>query len=243
VLRSFQARLALARGDDDEAGRWLRLIRNHHAPMMPSYIEIPDVTRARWLLNQGTQTSREQAGAIVEDLRRQAARRGNALSRIRAESVHALWQQAGDDSEGATSTLQGVVALTRPGEIIRHYVDMGPSMQRLLVELDRSTSPSDPYLARVLAAFPPTTEPLSAALPSRQEAEIPNWEALTGRELEVLVLIDARMSNKEIARKLHLSPQTVKKHSSAIYRKLQVGSRREAVSRAQTLGLLHADRA
>ena len=68
VLRSFQARLALARGDDDEAGRWLRLIRDHHAPMMSSFIEVPDMTRARWLLNQGTQTSREQTGALVEDL-------------------------------------------------------------------------------------------------------------------------------------------------------------------------------
>jgi LuxR family maltose regulon positive regulatory protein len=241
VLHSCQARLALARGDDDEAGRWLRLIRNHHAPMMSSFIEVPDVTRARWLLNQGTQASREEAGAIVEDLRRQAVRRGNALSWIRAESVHALWQQASGDTEGATSTLQGVLARTRPGEIIRHYVDMGSPMQRLLVELDRSTS--DPYLARVLAAFPPTAGPLWAAMPTRQEAEIPNWEALTGRELEVLALIDARMANKEIARTLHLSSQTVKKHTSAIYRKLQVGSRREAVSRAQTLGLLQAGRA
>ena len=61
MVRSCQARLALARGDDDEAGRLLRLIRDHHAMVVPSFIEIPGMTRARWLLNQGTQTSRERS--------------------------------------------------------------------------------------------------------------------------------------------------------------------------------------
>jgi LuxR family maltose regulon positive regulatory protein len=112
-------------------------------------------------------------------------------------------------------------------------------MQRLLVELDRWTSLSDPYLARVLAAFPPTSGPLASTVPSRREAETPVVDALTWRELDILRLLDARMSNKEIARSLHISSETVKKHSGNIYQKLQVGSRREAVARAHALGLLH----
>src|SRR4029079_3079172 len=131
-------------------------------------------TYARWLVNQSTQASLEEASGIVDDLRSQAVLRGSALSRIRAESVRALWQQATGDTTGATSTLRDIIPLTRPGEIIRHYVDLGPPMLRLLVELDRSESPSDLYLTRVLAAFPSTTGPLSAAIPSRREAASPD---------------------------------------------------------------------
>jgi LuxR family maltose regulon positive regulatory protein len=61
---------------------------------------------------------------------------------------------------------------------------------------------------------------------------------LTWRELEVLRLLDARMSNKEIASALSISVETVRKHAVNIYQKLQVGGRREAVSRAHGLGLL-----
>ena len=44
-------------------------------------------------------------------------------------------------------------------------------------------------------------------------------------------------TNREIAARLYLSPHTVKEHTSAIYRKLEVRNRAEAVQRAQRLGL------
>jgi DNA-binding NarL/FixJ family response regulator len=61
---------------------------------------------------------------------------------------------------------------------------------------------------------------------------------LSDRESEVLGRISAGATNREIAEELHLSPHTVKEHTSAVYRKLGVRNRAEAVQRAQRLGLL-----
>ena len=61
---------------------------------------------------------------------------------------------------------------------------------------------------------------------------------LSEREHEVLELIAAGSTNREIAETLFLSPHTVKEHTSALYRKLQARNRAEAVQRAQRIGLL-----
>ena len=54
----------------------------------------------------------------------------------------------------------------------------------------------------------------------------------------MLSLIAAGGTNREIADQLHLSPHTVKEHTSALYRKLKARNRAEAVQRAQRLGLV-----
>ena len=61
---------------------------------------------------------------------------------------------------------------------------------------------------------------------------------LSAREREVLDLIATGATNPEIAERLFLSPHTIKEHTSALYRKLEVRNRAEAVQRAQRLGLL-----
>jgi DNA-binding NarL/FixJ family response regulator len=60
---------------------------------------------------------------------------------------------------------------------------------------------------------------------------------LSDREREVLELMASGKTNKEIADRLYLSPHTVKEHTSAVYRKLRVRNRAEAVQRAERLGL------
>jgi DNA-binding NarL/FixJ family response regulator len=62
--------------------------------------------------------------------------------------------------------------------------------------------------------------------------------SLTSREREVLASVARGATNREIAAELHLSPHTVKEHTSAVYKKLDVRNRAEAVQRAQRLGLL-----
>jgi len=63
-------------------------------------------------------------------------------------------------------------------------------------------------------------------------------EPLTDREVEVLQLLPTLMSNAEIAEGMHLSVNTVKTHLKAVYRKLGVEGRREAVLRGRELELL-----
>lgn len=66
----------------------------------------------------------------------------------------------------------------------------------------------------------------------------PPQAALSPREREVLDLVARGATNREIAAALHLSPHTIKEHTSALYRKLEVRNRAEAVQRAQRVGLL-----
>ncbi len=63
-------------------------------------------------------------------------------------------------------------------------------------------------------------------------------EELTPREQDVLNLMARGLRNKEIAFDLHITERTVKFHANAIYRKLDVGGRTEAVSKALQKGMV-----
>jgi LuxR family transcriptional regulator, maltose regulon positive regulatory protein len=63
-------------------------------------------------------------------------------------------------------------------------------------------------------------------------------EQLTERELAVLRLLPTKLSQREIAVELYVSPNTVKTHTSAVYRKLGVSDRKSAIQVARDLRLL-----
>ena len=100
-----------------------------------------------------------------------------------------------------------------------------PTPRELLRKLARrGVSPT--YIHEILAAFgsgeaAPVSTLSGAAL-------------LTGRELEVLELLDKRYSDKEIAASLHMGYDTVRTHISHIFEKLHVRSRAGAVVRYLT---------
>lgn len=61
---------------------------------------------------------------------------------------------------------------------------------------------------------------------------------ISEREFEVLELLAAGKSNKEIAGRLNVSPNTVKTHIARLYEKLEVSRRTEAILRARELGMI-----
>ena len=63
-------------------------------------------------------------------------------------------------------------------------------------------------------------------------------ELLSARQRQVMELAAAGLSNKEIARSLDIRPETVKSYLKSVFAKLGVERRAQAVSRAQTLGLV-----
>ena len=105
--------------------------------------------------------------------------------------------------------------------------------------------PVEVYVALVALAFLGLGVWAGSRLFRRADAESfePNRRVqqtlgISDRELEVLALLAAGRSNKEIAKRLELSPNTVKTHVAKLYEKLEARRRTEAVLRARELGMI-----
>ena len=62
-------------------------------------------------------------------------------------------------------------------------------------------------------------------------------DPLTEREGAVLSLLQGTLSLREIGQELHLSANTIKTHTQAVYRKLGVSTRRDAIEKGREAGL------
>ncbi|MDX6393744.1 MAG: hypothetical protein QOJ73_4807 [Streptosporangiaceae bacterium] len=95
----------------------------------------------------------------------------------------------------------------------------------------------------MLAAWPDGAEAQWARLHrlERRTATSPRraaGEPLTKREVTVLQMLRSALSLREIGQQLYLSPNTVKTHAKAIYRKLDVSTRHDAIARGHDIGIL-----
>ena len=100
-----------------------------------------------------------------------------------------------------------------------------------------SAAAGEPAISRSMSAL--LLDELRRRAPGDQQGMRPVKSALTSREWEVLDLLCERMTTDAIARALFLSPETVRSHVKAIYRKLGVNSRDAAIERAAELRQLH----
>jgi DNA-binding CsgD family transcriptional regulator len=76
------------------------------------------------------------------------------------------------------------------------------------------------------------------AAPFAPNTRVQQTLGVSARELEVLELLASGRSNKEIARALDVSPNTIKTHVASLYGKLEVKRRTEAIRRARELGMI-----
>lgn len=104
----------------------------------------------------------------------------------------------------------------------------GDEVVAAITAVGRGEAIFGPTVARRILSF--LTRPLSAF-----DQQL--FPELTDREREVLDLIAAGISNPDIARRLQLSPKTIRNHVSSIFSKLQVADRAQAIVRARAAGL------
>ena len=196
------------------------------------------LTLARVRMAQGRE---DPAGPLLQEtlhlLERLLAEAG-AKARMRSALEILILQTLTLDAQGkrddALSTLHEALKRAEPEGYIRLFVDEGASMQVLLQKIQgRGILPD--YVATLLSAFGGQCI-LDAAptLSAGQELV----EPLTLREHEVLHLLSIGASNREIARRLIVSVNTVKRHVYNLCSKLGVQSRTQAIARARSLHLL-----
>jgi LuxR family maltose regulon positive regulatory protein len=158
-----------------------------------------------------------QALGLLERLGDLAAVEGRTGSLIEVRVLQALALAAKGEERDGLAVLAEALALAEPEGYTRVFLDEGSPLAALL---DRRAIAGRRAAAPVPASMPAMVQPLSE------------------RELEVLGLLAAGRSNREIAEELVVALDTVKKHVSHVLDKLGAANRTQAVAHARELGLL-----
>ena len=207
-------------------------------PLTPGYsFYWPALTLPRVLILEGSAESLRRAGEFLDRYVDYSREVHHPLSLIHALAFRALLA-AETDERAAIRDLEEAISLAQPARFIRLFVDLGPRLARLLNRLELNED-GLAYVGEILAAFrgSPDQAQAVAQLGGGASASV-GVESLSKRELQVLALIARRLSNKEIASTLHISDVTVKRHTANIYQKLGVHGRRQAVAKAEGLGII-----
>lgn len=212
--------VALVSGDLDLAGYWSKQM-SAEVDAHPFY-RFMGLTRPRLLIAQGF---KEAADEQLRTWHEQALRADWGYGLVAVLVLRALAARMPEEGLGF---LTEALRIAQPEGYIRTFADAGPALKPLLLEAAlRGVMPD--YVGRLLVAI---EEKKAAPAQSRL------IESLSEREIEVLRLVAAGLSNREIANKLVISSGTAKTHIHNICSKLDVQNRTQAVLRAKELALV-----
>lgn len=229
---SFRTRLHLMRGQPAPDLVSLPSAVHEDALLLWTPIELPRVTEAWRLARTGRIQDTKAAQLMLEEAVEFMAAQHLYVSLVPALGLLALIYGLGDQKSRALTTLGLAVEIAARGGLLRSLLDFGPEMTGLLYQLKLPAAVGE-HVTALLACAAATSQPPTIA--KRQEMFI---EPLTPRELTVLELMAANLSDKEIAAALCISPLTVRKHTSNVIQKLGVSNRRQAAARAIQLRLV-----
>ncbi|HYD78336.1 MAG TPA: LuxR C-terminal-related transcriptional regulator [Paucimonas sp.] len=188
----------------------------------------------------------ERAQLPLNDLIVKARRYGIKRWLVKFLCIKAGILAADNSRDEALRILDEALVLGAAGGLYRTVIDEGNVVEELLQKIaDRRRSgkersgaaPLSEYLIQLLYAFGREQVPTSSA-PVVSPLALPRQDMLSEREIQILKLVDMGLKNRDLAKQLFVSDETIKWHLRNIYAKLSVNSRTSAVARARELSLL-----
>jgi len=229
MFAAAQARLWLARGKARQALEWAESHPFDDQTIPPIFrLFIIGQVLSCWLAHP-TEFRINKGLLIVEHLIETALARGLLGLVVYPLVLKAMLQAAQNRPSQADASLRQALQLGLPQRNIRGVIDAGLGIEPLLhrqIEAENSHEMTLYIYALLSALKTPTGVPPTLA------------EPLSEREQSILRLMAAGLSNQMIAEELVIAVGTVKKHTNAIYTKLDVENRTQAVLRAQELNLI-----
>jgi LuxR family maltose regulon positive regulatory protein len=241
-IEAMEAYLAACRGDIAAATAYARAA--DHAPRI-STVTQQGILLASIHLLLGQPHNLKAAAELAERLMEQYRAVGIVREQIGLHVLLAKVYRLQSLQPCALQHLRRALDLGYPRGYRHVFTGETALMPELLRELrndDAYAAPATFLLAEISRSAPEpgfASQPMGAASqPHASARHTPTVATLSGRELEVLELVAQNLTNDEIARRLVLSPSTVRNHTVNIYDKLHVRTRREAVQCARMLGVI-----
>ncbi|HSP53127.1 MAG TPA: LuxR C-terminal-related transcriptional regulator [Cryobacterium sp.] len=239
---ALQAELDLRQGRISRAARWVEWYRPEIRQYWSFYT--PPLTAVAALRHTANAAATTRAAELLARQLRMCEGMHNRAVLIPLLGLRALATDAAGNREAALRDLGRAVSLSQPGGAVRLLADLGPELVPLLLRLKAEVEHLE-HAGSILAAIAGKAVIGRSAASGEMRAGPPlagaiGQDGLTARESRVLSLLALRYSNKEIAGELLISTATVKKHTVALYRKLHVAGRHEAVQKSFALGYLAA---
>jgi LuxR family maltose regulon positive regulatory protein len=242
----FWLRYHLAKGDLAMASR---LVKQQDWQLEGKSIyawSIAFITYSKFLYLQGRC---KEAYTLLEECLVKLRSCGLELPIIRALIIQASISDSQGEHALANDKIEEALSLAEAEGYIRTFVDEGEPIRSLLTHIRtkivQKSRVDDPtylhrlsYVDQLLSAFHSPASEKTIKPSSVNLTPLILVDQLTEREVEVLQLIAAGLSNKEIAEKLFLSVGTVKAHTSSIYRKLDVPGRTRALAKAREIHVI-----
>lgn len=197
-----------------------------------SRLESVDFSRAEALARAWCELAQGRASSAVqrlEPLLAAAGADGRVIDRIGLGGSLALARDAAGDRRGAIGELLGALQAVHATGAVRALVDQPQSLRPLLqAAVDEAAATlGRPWLGALLARMLPSCDEAGGA---GAGAAATAMERLSPREGHILRLLAVGQSNKEIARALGITPETVKTHVSRILGKLGAQNRAQAAA-------------
>jgi LuxR family transcriptional regulator, maltose regulon positive regulatory protein len=236
-IAAMKARVHIRQGRLDDAAAWAGEPRAGIGDPTSYLAEFNHLTLARLLVAQHRDQAHpeqvEDAITLLDRIVLAADAAGRGSSVVEGLVVRALANQAVGHYDGALADLGRALTRAVPAGYCRLFLDEGPEMDALLQTLsrrpDHAGSSAAAALLRMVADGTPQAR--VSAMPAGREP-------LSEREVEVLRLLATDVTGPEIAERLFMSVHTFRTHTRHIFTKLDVNTRRAAVSRAGELDLL-----
>jgi LuxR family maltose regulon positive regulatory protein len=248
---ALTAFVALQRGQLVTTQRWAATY-DRGQPIAPiSMFYAPSLVLARILVDHATAQEHTRAQEWLQHLYEFSLATYNVRVQIEILALQAILHEVRGERAAALARLDNALQLAAPGGLVRVFIDLGAPLAPLLAELEgRESAPT--LVRKILQSWPSLSEPIKPPHPALGRLLTPaadggkndhnsfNSEPLTRREQEVLALLAQRLTAEEVAQRLVISENTVKRHRTNIYQKLGVNRLRDALAIAGATGMLES---
>jgi len=238
TVEAAQVKMWLLQEDWLAVDRWMAAVEHRFGSHNPFRYEaeLTRITQARVFIAQRKLGEAIRLLSCLEEFARSDRRQGRLIEIMILKAL--ALQQIGNHAQ-ANSTLTEILTFAEPSGYVRIFLDGGQTMKMLISQwlAHAGVSPLRNYAASLLSQFDDKPQDATVTLIKSAPGSA-LIEPLTPRELEVLNLLSAGLSNRQIAKKLFLAEGTVKFYMHSILQKLGVNSRTQALVIARERNLL-----